>query len=62
VKTVVIPVTQTYPQDLEGVQRALPHLHPDQINAALNYYQSHTEEIDRDIERQQRALRELQIA
>lgn len=59
VRTVAALFHITYPQDRERVLRALPHLRPEQVDAALCYYESHRDEIDALIARREAAYREL---
>jgi uncharacterized protein (DUF433 family) len=59
VRSVVVLCLHTYPNDVDEVRRALPHLSPTQIEAALAYYQDHASEIDADIERHRKALEQF---
>lgn len=55
----IVLYARAYRNDLPEVQRALPHLTHDQINAALAYYADHRSIIDADIRRQEQALQQL---
>lgn len=46
--------------DLARTVEAFPHLTPEQVHAALDYYQKNPARVDEDIEQNARALRELQ--
>jgi uncharacterized protein (DUF433 family) len=59
VSTIAILFHVTYPNDIDEVRRALPHLTAEQIDAALAYYQAHRDEIDADIQRHEQALRDF---
>jgi uncharacterized protein (DUF433 family) len=50
---------ETYPEDLERVRSALPHLSPTQLEAALHYYADHQGEIDTFIAEHRRLLQEI---
>ena len=56
VRTVAVLYFRTYPNDLDEVQAALPHLTRTQLKAAIDYYRDHAAEIDADIERHRQAL------
>ena len=60
VRSVAVLYHFTYLGDLAKVQAALPHLEPDQIEAALAYYEDHQEEIHADLRRHEKALEALQ--
>ena len=45
--------------DINVVIETFPTLTPDQIRGALAWYAEHPERVDEDIERNERALREL---
>jgi uncharacterized protein (DUF433 family) len=62
VRTVVILYDRVYDHDTDEVRRALPHLSAPQIEAALAYYAQHRAEIDRHIERHERALHGAMLA
>jgi uncharacterized protein (DUF433 family) len=57
IRSVVVLYWRTYPQAIDQVQEALPHLTRTQIEAALAFYCDHRAEVDADIESQQQALR-----
>ncbi len=46
--------------DLERTAAMFPHLSREQVRAALDYYAAHPARVDEDIERNARALAELQ--
>jgi uncharacterized protein (DUF433 family) len=62
VRTIVQMFKSAYPGNLSEIAGALPHLTWDQIEAALDYYQDHTAEIDAHIERHAVALKKLQAS
>ena len=43
----------------ERINRALPHLTPEQIDAALAYWNSHSDEIEAQIEEEEALFREI---
>jgi uncharacterized protein (DUF433 family) len=58
-----VRVIVTYYRDLTDVDRVLellPHLHREEILAALDYYSTSPERVDEDISRNARTLAELQ--
>jgi len=57
VSTIVILMYEAYAGNREEVQRALPHLTSAQVDAALDYYDAHREEIDSFIEENSRIYR-----
>lgn len=62
VQTVAVLFHITYPGDRDEVARALEHLHPEQIDAALAYYDHHRDEIDAYISENRNAFDALHIA
>jgi uncharacterized protein (DUF433 family) len=62
VQTVAVLFHITYPGDRAEVARALGHLQPDQIDAALAYYDVHRAEIDAYIRENNLAFDALHIA
>lgn len=62
VRTVAALFHITYPNDRDRVERALPHVTPEQIDAALCYYDDHRDEIDALIVRHEAAYQELALA
>lgn len=52
VRSVVTYYFHLYNRNLHEVQRALPHLTPNQIRAALSYYRRNRSIVDEDIRRQ----------
>ena len=63
-RTRVSAIAQLYEQleqesPAERIQRALPYLEIEQIEAAIEYWRSHPEEIATDIERDNAAYEEL---
>lgn len=59
VRSIVVLYCQTYPGNIEDVARALSHLTPTEIEAALAYYRDHKDLVDADIDRQRHALERL---
>ena len=62
VRTIAELYNRVYPNDLGEVHRALSHLDPEQIEAALAYYRDHRAEIDAHTERHRAAMTEVGAA
>jgi len=62
VRTIVVLFQQVYPGNRDEVQRALPHLSCEAIDAALAYYVAHTDEVDALIAEHGRVLQEFTIS
>jgi uncharacterized protein (DUF433 family) len=62
VRTVAALYYITYPNNRGRVAAALPHLSPEQLDAALRYYAENTAEIDDLIARQEVAFQELALS
>jgi uncharacterized protein (DUF433 family) len=59
VRTIAVLFHVTYPGDIGKVRWSLPHLQPDQIDAALAYYDHNRAEIDGYIDEHHRAFESL---
>ncbi len=59
VRTIAVLFHVTYPGDRAEVGCALPHLQPEQIDAALAYYDHNRDEIDGYIDEHHRAFESL---
>jgi uncharacterized protein (DUF433 family) len=62
VRTVGVLFHDVYSGDRDAVQRALPHLSCEEIDAALSYYDAHRQQIDALIAEHHRILRDISIA
>src|SRR4051794_5034350 len=62
IRTIAVLFHCTYPGDLEAVQRALPHLTLDEIDAALAWYEANRDEVDAIIAEHERLFIELSSA
>ena len=58
----IVGYAKAYHGNLNEVHEALPHLRPEEIEAALAYYREHTDEIDGLVERHQEALKQVRVA
>lgn len=47
----IVAIRQSYAETPEEIAEGLPHLTLEQVEAALDYYEAHREEIDEDMER-----------
>jgi uncharacterized protein (DUF433 family) len=59
VRTIAVLFHVTYPGDRSEVERALPHLTREQIDAGLAYYDHNRDEIDGYIDEHHRAFESL---